>query len=102
MASFSPSDEGDLDFCLVSDSYVTLFRRRQLLEETTAWLRDRGYQVVVLDTGSRPGEDAFFQDISAVLKFPTGLRRSLDALNDYMGDVIGRRPSGHPDYAPTP
>ncbi|MFF0054548.1 barstar family protein [Streptomyces microflavus] len=43
---------------------------------------------MVLDAGSWSGEDAFFQDISAALKFPTALRRSLDALNDYRGDVI--------------
>ncbi|MFI8266634.1 barnase inhibitor [Streptomyces sp. NPDC085665] len=45
MAAFTPASEPDLDFRLVTNTFVTLFWRRNLLEECTAWLDEHGYQL---------------------------------------------------------
>ncbi|MEY9964949.1 hypothetical protein ABIA33_002991 [Streptacidiphilus sp. MAP12-16] len=73
---------------LAADTFVTLFWRQHLLEETLDRLRSHHYAVVVLDASQWTTEEDFHQDISATLDFPSYYGRNLDALNDCLRDVV--------------
>ncbi|MFF4739931.1 barstar family protein [Streptomyces sp. NPDC001262] len=87
----------DLSLRLMSDTFVTLFWRRSLLEETTEWLREHGYRIVPLAAGNWSAEDSLHHDIAAALGFPDYYGHNLDALNDCLRDV-----ACHGGYTDTP
>ena len=99
MAAFDPATDlsDDLAFRLLSTSPVTLFRRRQALDETVAWLGDHGYQVTHLDAAQWATEDDLHRDIAVALAFPDYYGRNLDALNDCMRDVVSQDYGWAPD-----
>lgn len=76
-----------LDYSLVKNSFVTLFWRPSLLDETVVWLRGSAYDVVEFDAASWGSADDMYDDFSATLGFPDYFGRNLDALNDCIGDV---------------
>ncbi|GEB65815.1 hypothetical protein SAT01_32630 [Sinomonas atrocyanea] len=78
----------DLGFRLLMNTAVSLFHRRQVLDETCAWLAEQGYQVTVLDASLWPHEADMHRAISEALGFPRYYGRNLDALNDCLRDVI--------------
>ncbi|MFF1875733.1 barstar family protein, partial [Kitasatospora herbaricolor] len=65
-----------------------VFYRRSVLDETTTWLADQGYQVTALDASSWSTEADLHRDIAQVLSFPDSYGRNLDALNDCLRDVV--------------
>ncbi|WP_406041038.1 barstar family protein [Micromonospora sp. NBC_00898] len=88
MAAFDADDSRwrELDFRLAMNSFVTLFWRPAVLEQTVGWLLRRGYQVVRVDaSGWTSNEDT--RELGTALGFPAYNGRSLDALNDYVGDL---------------
>ncbi|MEU5187688.1 barstar family protein [Streptomyces klenkii] len=89
MAAFTTDAElnADLDFRLMANTFVTLFRRQNLLEECTTWLDKHGYQVTSLDAAAWSSEGDLLRSIGAALDFPDYYGRSLDAFNDCFGDV---------------
>lgn len=92
MAAFDPETDLSQDraFRLLSNTPVTLFWRRRILDETTAWLSDHGYQVTHIDASSWSTERDLHRDIAAALGFPDYYGRNLDALNDCMRDVVSQ------------
>lgn len=60
-----------LDFRLVHDSFVTLFWRSTLLDETVAWLRSHAYRVVEFDGDSWSSDADMYDNVASVLDFPT-------------------------------
>jgi len=78
----------DLDFRLLMNTSVTLFWRRRVLDETIAWLSDRGYQVTVLDASTWSDESDLHEQIAHALSFPAYYGRNLHALVDCMRDVV--------------
>src|SRR5690349_14542954 len=99
MAAFDPATDlsDDLAYRLLANTPVTLFWRRQVLDETVAWLADRGYQVIPLDAGRWATEQDLHRDIAAALGFPDYYGRNLDALNDCMRDVVSQEYGWAPD-----
>jgi hypothetical protein len=71
----------------VHNTFVTMFWRSSLLDETVDWLRSDGYDVVEFDAGSWASAGDMFADVAERLHFPDYFRRSLDALNDCMRAV---------------
>jgi hypothetical protein len=94
MAAFDPESDLDEDraYQLLRFSPVTLFWRPQVLDETTEWLNDRGYQVIRLDASGWSTENDLYRDIAAALGFPGC--RSLSDLDDYMEDVVSPNSTG--------
>jgi RNAse (barnase) inhibitor barstar len=76
-----------LDFRLVHNTFVTMFWRAALLDETVGWLREHAYRVVEFDAGSWSSAADMYEDVAVALNFPDYLGRNLDALNDCMRDV---------------
>lgn len=100
MAAFDAETDPrtDLGFRLLSNTPVTLFWRTSVLDRTTEWLRDHGYQVTELDASGWTTEEAMHRDVAAVLGFPGYYGHNLDALNDCMRDVV-RQDYGWPPAA---
>jgi Barstar (barnase inhibitor) len=78
----------DVAFRLMANSFVTLFWRPAILDETTDWLRAHGYQVVRLDASAWTTEADLHRDVAAALEFPDYYGRNLDALSDCLRDVV--------------
>ena len=76
-----------VDFRLVHNTFVTMFWRSSLLDETIEWLRSHAYDVVEFDAASWGSVADMFDDVAAGLEFPDYFGRNLDALNDCMRDV---------------
>jgi hypothetical protein len=76
-----------VDFRLVKNTFVTMFWRSTLLDETISWLRSHAYDVVEFDTGSWASDADMYDAIASRLNFPDYFGRNLAALNDCMRDV---------------
>lgn len=77
-----PDDARRLDFELLRESPVTLYRSRQVLAEHLAWLRGHGYAVHEIDCSGWSSEADFHDAASRTLGFPAYYGRNLDAFND--------------------
>lgn len=99
MAAFDPdTDLGqDRAFGLMINTPVTLFWRRQVLDEITTWLSANGYQLVRIDASQWSTERDLHRDIAAALRFPDYYGHNLDALNDSMRDVVSQDYGWAPD-----
>jgi hypothetical protein len=89
MSAFNPDGDlrGDEGFLLlVSNSFVRLFWRAALFEQTVTWLRGHGYHVARLDASAWTREADMHRDIAALFGFPDYYGHNLDALNDCLGD----------------
>jgi len=76
-----------VDYRLVHNTFVTMFWRTSLLDETVQWLRAHGYDVVEFDAAAWGSPVSMLDDVAAALDFPDHFGRNLDALNDCMADV---------------
>ncbi|MHA6761237.1 barstar family protein [Streptacidiphilus sp. PAMC 29251] len=90
--------DDDLYYRMVANTFVTLFWRRELFDESTALFREHRYAVVVLDASGWAGDADLHRDIAAALDFPDYYGANLDALNDCLRDV-GSRDYGVPEDA---
>ena len=86
-----------VDFRLVHNTFVTMFWRSSLLEETVGWLRSHAYDVVELDASSWASDADMYDDVALGLNFPDYFGRNLDALNDCMRDVASGDYGWRPD-----
>lgn len=89
VASWDPDAERShpVDFRLVNNTFVTMFWRSSLLDETVEWLRSHAYDVVEFDAGSWASDAEMYDDVAPALNFPDYFGRNLDALNDCMSDL---------------
>lgn len=92
MSAFDPEEDlsQDLGFRMLRNTPVTLFYRRAVLEETSAWLAEHGDQVTVLDASSWSVEADLHRDVAQALSFPDYYGHNLDALNDCLRDVVSQ------------
>jgi hypothetical protein len=67
-------------FRLVHSTFVTMFWRTSLLDETIEWLRSHTYDVVEFDAASWASVADMLDDVAAGLEFPDYFGRYLDAL----------------------
>jgi RNAse (barnase) inhibitor barstar len=77
-----PEDRSRLDFDLLRESPVTLYRSREVLAEHVAWLRQHSYAVHEFDCSGWSSEEDFHDAASQMLGFPSYYGRNLDAFND--------------------
>lgn len=91
--------DAQLDFQLVRHSFVTMFWRRELLDETTDWLSNHGYRVAVADASSWANETEALRGLGAVLGFQVDEQATVDALGDALTEIVSGRSDS--DSAPT-
>src|SRR5262245_57786464 len=77
-----PEDAERLDFELVRESPVTLYRSRGVLAEHLAWLRRHGYVIHEFDCSGWSSEEEFHDAALRTLGFPGYYGRNLAAFND--------------------
>jgi RNAse (barnase) inhibitor barstar len=90
-----------LDFFLMRDSVVTLYWRESLFDGALAELGSLGYKVIALDAALSHDVDALLFAIGTALDFPDYYGRSLDAVNDCLGDVATYDYGSDPDSTGT-
>lgn len=71
----------------MSNTFVTLFWRRQLLTHAVLRLEGLGFRIVRLAAGEWTTEQDMHRVIAAALHFPDYYGHNLDALNDCLGEV---------------
>jgi hypothetical protein len=93
VSAFDPGSDlrHDLAYRLMVNTFVTLYWRRALLEDTTAWLTAHDYQVVQLDASTWTGDHDLHRELAQALDFPDYYGQNLDALNDCLRDVVAYR-----------
>ena len=91
--------DAQLDYRLVQHSFVTMFWRRELLDETTDWLTDHGYVVAVAEAGSWRDEAEALRGLGATLGFQVDEQATVDALGDALTEIVSGRADG--ESAPT-
>ncbi|MHC6229434.1 barstar family protein [Arthrobacter sp. MMS24-T111] len=89
MAIWETADELNhpLDFLLIHNGFITLFRRHDVLREAISWLLNHSYKVVQVDSAAWRSQADLHNDIAQVLDFPEYYGSNLDALNDCLNDV---------------
>lgn len=73
---------------MAANTFITLYWRRELLDQAVTRLRDERFAVVEVDASGWATEDDLHRDIAAALDFPDYYGRNLDALNDCLRDVV--------------
>jgi hypothetical protein len=86
-----------VDFRLVQNTFVTMFGRSSLLDETIEWMRSHAYDVVEFDAASWASDTEMLDDMAAGLSFPDYFGRNLNALNNCMSDVASCEYGWHAD-----
>jgi RNAse (barnase) inhibitor barstar len=77
----------DRAYRLAMNSFVTLFWRTGVLQDTVGWLIEHGYHVVRLPAAEWTTQADFHRDIKVALDFPDYYGANLDAFNDCLRDV---------------
>jgi hypothetical protein len=87
MAPFnnSPEDWQRLDWEILRDGGIALYRTAQYLSEDVRWLATQNYQVYEFDCSQWNNESAMFYDIAR--KFAFSECRNFDALDDHLSDL---------------
>jgi hypothetical protein len=90
MASFSESDryQNRLDYCILRDGGVVLYRATEILADDVNWLTQEGYQLYSFDCQRWVSEQAMHSDWQAVLSFPSYDGCNFDALEDCLSDLV--------------
>ena len=94
-----------MDWYLLRGGAVHLYWQMSVLDEAVGWLRDHGYQIVELDAQGWMIEVDMNEDLADAFGFralyPNYRGRSLDALNDFLGDVAMYDYGARPDATGT-
>jgi RNAse (barnase) inhibitor barstar len=76
-----------VDYRLVHNTFVTMFWRRSLLDDTIRWLIQHDYDVVTLDSATWRSAENMLTDMAEALDFPAYFGHSLNSLSDCLRDV---------------
>src|SRR4051812_1067204 len=103
MPSFDTTDgtSRDKDWALLQNSYVHLYWRPPVLDETVSWLQARDYGILALDAGRWADVADMHSNLSRVFDFPQYYGHNLGALNDCLRDVAFYKYGAHSDSAGT-
>jgi hypothetical protein len=89
MAAFTQEDisENRLDWKILRDGGISLYWRREFLEQDIVWFSQQSYQVFRFDCGLWVSREEMHTDFLRTLNFPAYYGRNLDALSDCLGDL---------------
>lgn len=76
-----------LDWMLLQNGAITLYRRSLLLEEDVEWLRGHDYRVDRFDCSHWDSESAMHEAFSFGLGFPEYYGHNIHALNDCVSEI---------------
>jgi hypothetical protein len=87
MAIFGVGDENALDYVIIRDGGITIYRNLGYLEEDVQWLQDRRYRIHRVDCANWVSENAMHESLQGALSFPDYYGKNFDALNDVVPDL---------------
>jgi hypothetical protein len=87
MASFVVGDENTLDYAVIRDGGITIYRDFRFLEEDIQWLRESSYRIHRVDCADWVSENALHESLKTALAFPDYYGKNLNALNDVISDL---------------
>ena len=87
MTVFGQADENALDYQVLRDGSVSLYRNPLYLEEDLQWLRQRGYRIYRVDCTTWSSEAALHESLQGALAFPAYYGKNRNALWDCMSDL---------------
>jgi len=94
MTAFDHTDLDRVDWAMFQNGWVTLYWKRDILEEECAWLSEHGYRIHHLDCAKWASTAEALRDIGSTLSFPDYYGQNLDALNDCLSDIEVPRDGG--------
>jgi Barstar (barnase inhibitor) len=94
MAIFGESPYNELDYQILQNGGISLYRSRPYLEEDIRWLVQNWYIVYRLDCRTLVSETALHENLQNVLGSPACYRRNRNALSDCMSDLVVPQESG--------
>jgi hypothetical protein len=77
----------DLVFQLMVNTFVTMFRRRSILDEKISYLRSLACHLVPMNAADWHTPAAMHRDLAASLGFPSYYRHNPEAFNDCLRDI---------------
>jgi Barstar (barnase inhibitor) len=75
-------------FRLMVNSFVTMFRRRSLLDDRITYLRSLSFHLVPVNAAEWQTPEAMHRDLAASLDFPSYYGHNMDAFNDCLRDIV--------------
>jgi hypothetical protein len=87
MAIFGVGDENALDYVVIRDGGITIYRNLGYLEEDVQWLQDKRYRIHRVDCANWASENAMHESLQSALSFPDYYGKNFDALNDVVPDL---------------
>lgn len=89
MTAFSEKDLylPSLDWTLLQNGWINLYRKPEILEKDMDWLVEYGYKIYRVKCGHWSSKEVALKDLGIVLDFPDYYGHNLDAFNDCLSDL---------------
>ncbi len=87
MTVFGHPDENSLDYQVLRDGSVSLYRNTVYLEEDLQWLRQNRYSIHRVDCTTWRSEAALHESLKDALMFPAYYGKNRNALWDSMSEL---------------
>ena len=87
MATFTESESNGLDYTILRDGGVSLYKRRDFLQQDSGQLSDAGYKLFHFACERWMSEGEMHQSLSRELSFPSYYGNNLNALDEVMMDL---------------
>jgi RNAse (barnase) inhibitor barstar len=87
MAAFKDDEENNLDWMILRNGSISLYRNRKYLDDDLQWLRLRGYRVYLIDCGTWMSDESMHTSLEESLSFPAYYGRNFNALKDCLEDL---------------
>jgi RNAse (barnase) inhibitor barstar len=75
-----------LDFCILRDSVVSLYWKKDVLESDLDWFKNENYEIISFDCKTWTDEIEMHKQLKQNLYFPDYYGMNLNALNDCLSD----------------
>ncbi len=87
MAAFTEDQQNRLDWEILRDGSISLYRDHRFLNKDIQWFRENLYEVYSFDCTAWLLKNDMYADFQSTLSFPAYFGRNLDALADCLSDL---------------